>query len=177
MRAFTNYFINAVPWQLCLMMVAPYVVYKFSPFGHNPIEWGLLVLDFLLVILGWMYSIGTIANSRLSSSLRMPGWIFSVTTLFPFLGLFYFVSSVLIPLYQGELKSPPSWLIYLHFSVIFCIGFNIWYAAKQFITFKLNRATSFVDYYLVFMSLWFGFIGVWYLQPKIIRVFQRRDDP
>ena len=54
-----------------------------------------------------------------------------------------------------------------HFFTIFCIGYCIWFAAKQFTTLKKNEETNFFDYYPAFMGFWFGFIGVWFLQPKI----------
>ena len=177
MKSITDYFINAEPWQLCLMMVAPYLVYKFSAFGHNPLEWGILVLYFLLVVLGWIYSVGVSANRKLPADLRLPESIFTITSALPILILVYFVFAVLQPLYQGELSRSPSWLVYLHFVAIFSFAFSIWFSAKQFMTFKLNQKASFTDYYAAFMSMWFGFIGVWYIQPKITRVLARQDPP
>lgn len=177
MKTFINYFVNSSAVQLCILMVAPYMIYNFSSFGHNPMEWGLLVLYFLAVVLGWMYSIGITANSRLDPDLRLPAILFLITTILPFVSVTYFVIGVLEPFFRGEVQNAPGWLIYLHFLTFFCIGFNIWFAAKQFTTFRLNRKTSFADYYITFMCLWFGFVGVWYLQPKIVRVFARRDNP
>lgn len=109
MKSVTNYFIQAEPWQLCLMMVAPYLVYKFSAFGHNPLEWGFLVLYFLIVLFGWIYSVGMTANRRLSTDLRMPEWLFTLTSTLPIIILLYFVLAVLQPLYQGHITQPPSW--------------------------------------------------------------------
>ena len=177
MKTFINYFVTSSALQLCILMVAPYMIYKFTSFGHNPMEWGLLVLYFLAVILGWMYSVGITANNRLNPELRLPATLFLVSTILPFVSVTYFIIGVLEPFYQGELEQAPDGLIYVHFLTFFCIGFNIWFAAKQFTTFRLNRKTSFVDYYLTFMCLRFGFVGVWYIQPKIVRVFARRDNP
>jgi hypothetical protein len=175
MKAFTNYFLRAESWALCLMMVAPYVVYKFTSFGHNPVEWGFLTAYFLVVVLGWIYSIGSTANARLDPDLQLPGHLFTLGIILPFVSLAYFVLGVLNPMYQGQLQRPPSWLIYLHFTNIGSFGLCLWFAARQFVTLKLNRQTSYIDYYPVFMGLWFSFIGVWFLQPRVREVFSRRD--
>ncbi len=45
--------------------------------------------------------------------------------------------------------------------VFFCIGYTAWYLAKA------ARNGGVLSY---FLSLWFVFIGVWYVQPKVNRL-------
>lgn len=168
---FIKYFLSAKPWQLCLMMVVPYAVYKFTSFGHNPIDWGFLMLYFLVVALGWIYSVGISANRKLEANFQISPTYFRVAMVVPFLYLGYFVFTFLSPLYQGLIQRPPQSMIVLHFIALFTIGYCIWYAAKQLVTLLNNEETNFIDYYPTFMGLWIGFIGVWFLQPKIIGEF------
>ena len=167
MKAVTDYFLRTAPWALCLMMVAPYLVYKFSGFGQRPVEWGFLVLYFLAVVLGWIYSVGDTANKRLDNEHQLNPLAFRIAAAFPFFAIILFVTTVLLPLVRGQITHPPSWVIFVHFAAIFSMAYCYWYAARQFITLRLGRQTSFIDYYPAFMGFWFCFIGVWFLQPKV----------
>ena len=167
MKSIRNYFVNAEPWQLCLMMVAPYAVYKFTQFGHNnPYDWGVLVFYFLAVALGWIYSIGIESNEQLKEDFQLSSNIFSVAVITPFVCFAILLFFVIIPLSAGEISYPPRWAIFVNFSGIICFAYSVWFAAKQFSTVESGYQTTFIDYYPAFMSLWFGFIGVWFLQPK-----------
>lgn len=170
-----KYFLQASSWQLCLLMVVPYAVYKLTAFGHNPIDFGFLLLYFMLVTLGWLYSVGSTANDKLDSSLKMPVLYLQLATILPFIYLPVFILWFLLPMYRGEIQQPPEGLIFVHFASVFAIGYCIWYVAKQFTTLQNKDPVSFVDYYLAFMGFWFGFIGVWFLQPKINRLLYRDE--
>jgi hypothetical protein len=170
-KMFKNYFLKASAWQLCLMMVAPYAVYKFTDFGHNPIDWGFLLFYFLVVALGWVYSIGIAANEKLEPRLQMSSIGFRVAILVPFIYVPVFVYMFLIPLSQGEVAGPPRGFMFLHFGSIFAAAYSFWFAAKQFTTLIKNMETSFADYYPAFMGFWFSVIGVWFFQPKVTNLF------
>ena len=167
MKSIRNYFVNAEPWQLCLMMVAPYVVYKFTGFGKNPYDWGALVLYFLAVALGWIYSVGYECNKKLDEDFQLSSKVFTAAIVIPFFCLIIFLFFVIIPLSKGQIAYPPRWAIFINFSGVICFAYSVWYAAKQFSTIELGHQTTFLDYYIPFMSLWFGFLGVWFLQPKV----------
>ena len=167
MKPVIDYFLRAAPWALCLMMVAPYLVFKFTDFGQRPVEWGVLMLYFLAVALGWIFSVGSTANDRLDPANRLNPLPFRLAAGFPFVALAVFVVVVLLPLVRGQITHPPAWTIFMHFGAIFCMAYCFWFAARQFITCRLGRETSFIDYYPAFMGFWFCFIGVWFLQPRI----------
>lgn len=168
MQTIQNYFCRAAPWQLCLLMVTPYLVYKFTAFGHHPLSFGALIGYFLGVVLGWIFTIGRVANRRLPVALRLPIAPFYLALAVPLFAVVIFVMAVLLPLARGTLSVFPPWLIYLHFSVVFAFGYCLWFAAKQLTTVALQRPCEFGDYYTMFLGLWFGFIGVWFVQPRVI---------
>ena len=167
MEKIREYFLGAQPWQLCLMMIAPYAIYKFSGFGHVPFDWGVLAFYFLAVVLGWIYSIGSTANEKLNPEFQMNALVFKTALILPFICLFVFLWGILFPLSRGEIQVLPSWGIYVHFTGIISFAYSVWFSAKQFTTLKLKQEISFIDYYGPFMGLWFGFIGVWFLQPQV----------
>lgn len=50
---------------------------------------------------------------------------------------------------------------------IFCMFYSFVYIAKTLKTIELQRAVKFDDYIGEFFLLWFSFIGVWIIQPKV----------
>ena len=174
MNKVLEYFLRAAPWALCLMMVVPYAVYKLTGFGRTPLEWGFLVIYFLAVVIGWIYSVGSTANDRLPPEHRLNPLPFRVAASFPFVALVVFVVAVLLPLVRGQITHPPSWVIFVHFGAIFSLAYCYWFAARQFITLRRGTEITFIDYYPAFMGFWFCFIGVWFLQPKVQETFSQR---
>jgi len=49
----------------------------------------------------------------------------------------------------------------------FCMFYCYYYTAKTLKTIELQRPASFSDFVLEFVLIWFFFVGVWILQPKI----------
>lgn len=179
MNKFVRFFTASRPLPLFILMVAPYGVFKMTDLGSTPAEWGFLVAYFLLVMLGWIYAIGMSANDRLAPEFRLSArliLLFRIALAVPFVCLAYFVTSVLNPLYSGELSHPPGWMIYVNFVALFSIFFCIWFAARQFSMLRLGREPGFIDYYPTFMALWFCFIGVWFVQKSVIEQFSKTDE-
>ena len=174
MNTVKDYFLGAHAWQICLMLVAPYVVFRLTPFGHTPVEWAVLVTYFLLVMLGWLVSVGIGANRALDENLRMPeNWVL-VAAAVPFVALYVFLFAGIMPVVRGEIPFPPRWMIYLNFLALLCIGVCVWFAARQFTRLRKSADVGFIDYYPAFMAFWFCIIGVWFMQPRIREQFGPR---
>ena len=171
MNVIIKYFTGTPPLPLFVLMTAPYMVSQFTAMGERPIEWGILVVFFLAATLGWIHSIGIASNSRLPQHLRFSVIPMRCALVIPFVCLGYFVLGVLNPLFQGKLQYLPTWIIFIHFLALASIFFSIWFSAKQFTTLRLRRETGFIDYYPMFMAMWFCFIGVWFVQKLVIREF------
>ena len=181
MNAIRDFFVGAHAWQICLLLVAPYAVYKLTAFGHTPLEWGLLVSYFLLVMLGWLLSVGLGANARLDPGLRMPATVLAAVAVVPFVALAVFLFAGIIPVVRGEIPYPPQWMIYLNFLALLAVGYCVWFAARQFTRLRHARdgrvaaEVGFIDYYPAFMAFWFCVIGVWFMQPAIREYFTHPD--
>lgn len=174
MNTFIRFFTASRAFPLFVLMVSPYAVFKFTPLGSTPVEWGFLVAYFLLVMLGWIYAIGMSANDRLAPELRLSPRLVMLARFalaVPFVCLAYFVAGVLNPLYAGELPRLPGWLIYVNFTALFSIFYCIWFAAREFTALRTGREPGFIDYYPTFMGMWFCFVGVWFLQQSVIEQF------
>jgi hypothetical protein len=104
---------------------------------------------------------------------------------FFFIPLIYILAiTVSIPLlFVGginHLKDPSplvigfSVIIPLHLFSMFCIFYNLYFVAKTIKTVELQRQVTFSDFAGEFFLIWFFFIGVWILQPRINKFYNQK---
>ena len=158
--------------QLFILLILPGAVSMLTDLGRNPFGFGALVVYFMLVVFGWWYSVGMAANQRLDPDLQLNPIFLRIAVVVPFVYLALFIFLYVIPLYNGVVQRPPSGFVILHFASIFCGAYCIWFCAKQFTTLRQGRETGFIDYYPAFMGFWISFVGVWFIQPRVIESFR-----
>jgi hypothetical protein len=61
----------------------------------------------------------------------------------------------------------------VHLFSMFCIFYCLYFVAKTYKTVELQREVLFSDFVLEFFLVWFYFIGVWIMQPKINKMIVR----
>ena len=61
----------------------------------------------------------------------------------------------------------------LHLLSMFCIFYSMYFAAKTFKTAELQRKVEFGDFAGEFFLLWFYFIGIWIIQPKVNKLYEK----
>ena len=54
---------------------------------------------------------------------------------------------------------------------VFCMFYNLYFVAKNLVTAETGRSASFSNYAGPFFLLWFFLIGVWFIQPRINRLY------
>jgi len=132
----------------------------------------------MLVLIGWLYSVGSTSNKKLPEQLRKNTLIYKSGYL---VTLFYFTLIIIVgfpPVEatgNGQVITPPSWFIPLHLASMFGMFYGLWFTAKQFMTLKKGHKIKFPDYRGAFFLFWFAPIGVWYLQPKINELFNEKQ--
>ncbi len=67
----------------------------------------------------------------------------------------------------------------LHLFAMFCLFYCIYFVAKTIKTIELQREVTFNDFVAEFFLIWFHFIGIWILQPKINKMAEENttDSP
>ena len=58
-------------------------------------------------------------------------------------------------------------LMLVHLFAVFCIFYCMYIAAKTIKAVELQRNVAFGDFIGEFVLIWFQFIGVWFIQPKL----------
>ncbi|MEM7196180.1 MAG: hypothetical protein AAF402_14640 [Pseudomonadota bacterium] len=171
-----HFFLRAKAWQLCLLMVVPYAVFKLTAFGQSAVTYGFLWLYFLLVILGWFFTIARESLRQTADGLRSSDRLFRVAIALPVIHIVLITFLVWLPWSRGELDQQPSWLLPMHFVAIFSYFYCLWFTAKTYTTAREQHSTQFIDYYLPFMGFWLCVVGVWFLQPDINRRLGQVND-
>jgi hypothetical protein len=190
-------FLRAKHWQLFLLtIVTPIVLYIIgiavlfasisqSRGDQEQILMTLLVFIVLAIIIstgtlmGWFYALGTRLPNRLPSDVNMPVGRFK---LFFFIPLIYLSCVVfgLFFLFSSAIESGPeppvgpgilALIIPMHFFSIFCIFHTMYFVAKSLKGVLLQREVHFSDYAGEFFLIWFYFVGIWFIQPKVNEIF------
>jgi hypothetical protein len=192
----TRRFLSAKHWQLFVLMIGPPIIFQFfvvtnmiASFGQDQAPDPLFIFKyfkffpFIMIpsvgtLFGWIWSVVIGLQDKVPAAAKFKTGRFKV---------FFFIPLVYITLLSfGMTKifsngfpmtNNPGDLVWigglmmiifpLHLFSMFCIFHSIYYAAKTFKTVELQKATSFSDFAGEFFMLWFYFIGVWIVQPKV----------
>ena len=137
-----------------------------------------IVILFILVLFGWFYAMGLNLNKKIPDTakmyLRKFKWFMFIPIVYGFL-LYIFVHFVLFKaVSNGETLNSSvifASIVPFHLFSIFCIFYCIYFNAKSLKVAELQREVSFSDYVVEFFLLWFFPIGVWFIQPRINKIF------
>ena len=198
-----NKFLKAKHWQLfALLFGLPllgqvFFMYQIisSTMTENDPDIGgifsvLSVFPILMLIVGgvfygWIWSISIGLGNSLREELKINNRWFK-TSFFYLIG--YLVLFMLFFMYmfigiQGSLAvdvdvAPTYFVIIfpLHMIAMVCSFYILYFAAKVFKTAEFRRSVSFSDFAGEFFLLWFFFIGVWIIQPKVNRLVEEEQE-
>jgi len=144
-----------------------------TPVKNIPVLTLMTVQGTGIVALGgfflWLWSIGSFLNSLVKPGLRLSLGFFQFALIFP---LTYGLA------FPGIEWLPPTYRIYMiapiHLFAMICIIYSVRFVSKSLALQEECRFLTFRDYYLSFFLLWFFPIGVWWIQPKINRLYAAR---
>lgn len=169
-------FLKLRPWQLFLLLIAPMVLPMVLMQGPESFRlFGFVTLVWMLVIVGWLYSVGSEVNNRVPDNLRKGTALYKFGFLVP---LIYasILTLVIFPEIDLSFEARngqqrfPTWILPLHLGSMVGMFYGIWFTAKQFATFQKGESVTFLEYSGPFFLFWFSPIGVWFIQPKINEV-------
>ncbi len=137
-----------------------------------------LVVEILsaLVYYGWVWAVSTGLNKKAQeyasiNTRAFKFFFFYNLVYFPFLigfGIYCFVNNwfhlAIIP-----------FIVLSFLFAIFCSFYLYYFAAKTYKTIIYQREVKFSDFVGEFFCFWFHFVGVWVLQPKIIKIANGED--
>jgi hypothetical protein len=199
-----NIFLRAKHWQIFLITFAlPFLfqiiimVGVFSSLINNrtpdpTIIFGyfkffpIMMLLFMGGLFCWFWAVAAGLQKMIPATIKMKIVRFKIFFFIPLIYItcimafmaFAFSTNVL----QGS-NQPPLWffgtfaiIFPVHIFSMFCIFYCLYFVAKTIKTAELQREVTFSDFIGEFFLVWFHFIGIWILQPKINKMAHDYDD-
>jgi len=62
----------------------------------------------------------------------------------------------------------------VHLFAVFCMFCNLYFVAEGLVIAETDERASFFDCLGPFLLLWFAIIGVWFIQPRINRLYAEK---
>ena len=170
-----HFFLKVRHWELFLMLALPTALCLMFGIPLKPLVVASIGLFLLLVLFGWMFSIGSWANSRLPETRRRSPLPFAVGLVIPLVYLLMYVFLYLPQLAQGAPQRPPLWLLPMHMLSMIGIFYGFWYTARQLKSLQENEQADFMIFSSTFFLLFIFPLGVWLIQPAVNQLYQRLE--
>lgn len=185
----TAFFLRLKHWQLfsliIFMMIIAFAFFMIGSEMKRPafLYIGLPISIFLSAsfFYGWLYSFTNFFHKQMYNETRKISLKFKASILFQVFFLAFFVFNNIANNFYIEpekIKLSPLFIYTLFpmfFLSIISFFYSIWYAAKILKSMELKRNTSFGDFAIEFILIWFFYVGIWLLQPKINKLFYSRS--
>ena len=145
-----------------------------------PVMMTVYVLAFC-IYLAWSHAIGIYLYKKLPASVTMPVRTFKAFTIIcsivMFIGpaiMYYFIQNTIEMVHHTEMDFLPANMFFTVLVLIpiqlffaFCLFFRFYFVAKCFKAVQKQKEVTFSDYVGEFFLMWFYFVGVWLIQPRI----------
>lgn len=182
-------FLKAKHWQIftiafALPFLIQVIVTPLMVAENNPMMMLRIMPVVMLLIFagyfGWFWSVGVGLQSMVPAGVNLNVKLFKVffvTALVYFLVFLLFIGFGMEGLVSsgnapdaGTIGVAMAIILPIHFFVVFCVFYILYFVAKTYKAVELQREVSFSDFAGEFFLFWFYPIGVWILQPKINRM-------
>ncbi len=141
----------------------------------------IIVLVCVGVFFGWFYALGTGLHEKLpaESDLKIGRFKFSIFLPVTYLLLIsLYITSMFFNGEQALEESFPAifaLIMPLHLLSMFCIFYSMYFISKALRSVELQRNVTLNDYIGEFFLIWFYFVGIWILQPRINKIFHPEE--
>jgi hypothetical protein len=183
-----SWFLKAKHWQIFLLIfVIPFVIeiigFILMAVTREPAALFISLFLMMAIILGtqfgWFYNVGTALAEKLGPNSGMNLRRFKNFVLVPaiYIGVLVIIMAIIGIIVMNNGRPSPYMafllllIIPLHLFSIFCIFYSIWFVSKSLKMVERWNHVDFGDYVGEFFLTWFLFVGIWFLQPRINRLF------
>jgi len=131
---------------------------------------GSVVAVSMFCMLAWLWSTGSFHSSIVFPALRLKMGFFRFALIYPALYIFIFLA-----LFQSISTKPALFAIIFPFHCfgMFCIFYDFYFVPKNLILAETCKPASFNDCAGPFVLIWFFPVGVWFIQPRINRLYSQ----
>jgi hypothetical protein len=183
-----NWFLRAKHWQIFILIFAiPLVVeiFGFIIAAVTRMPEFIFVVVFLVMMLaigtqfGWFYNVGTALAQKVDGHGGINLSRFRSFSLIPAIYISALMLGMIVfGIFMLNHGRPSPFLAFLliviipmHFFSIFCIFYSIWSISKSLKMVERWNHVDLGDYIGEFFLVWFLVVGIWFIQPRINRLF------
>ena len=177
-----EFFLKIKAWQLfILLFVLPYglqfaVMGTLIGTGEPALIFVLMpfvMLVFIAVFIGWFWTLGTELNKKVPEEIRMKSGFFRFGIIYSFIYMLCFLVFFVLTTTANSVKGLFAVIVPFHLFAMFCMFYGLYFVSKNFVMAERKQAVRFYDFAGPFFLIWFYPIGVWFIQPRINRMFQK----
>ncbi len=136
-----------------------------------------LIVYFSFTVLSWIKVVGINLNHKLPTHLINSTKRFKAAIMFTLCYSFLVAMSVVAAIYFGKDYKPGTLafipFVICHIFSIVCSIYSLRFVAKTLNSLEHNRNSPFSEYWEDFLLIWIFPIGVWYIQPRINKQFNK----
>ena len=173
-------------WQLFGLLIGFPMILQFVAIGliisgANPkmlfYLFPVMFVLFTALYFGWFYALGTNLHRKLPTTAPMNRAFLLIPILYMLL-ISILVVNTILDVYAGAQLNLPLFalIIPVHFFSMLCIFYCLYFNARALKTVELQRPATFSDFAGEFFMMWFFPIGIWILQPRINKLFDKTSN-
>lgn len=177
-------------WQLFGLLLGIPMIFQFISLGaiitsNDPTKamffFPIIMVLFVGLFFSWFYTLGTNFHKKLPLSAKMNLTKFKIFLFIPvayMLLISVFMVKMFSDIADGGQSNPAVFalIVPLHLFSMFCIFYCLHFNAKALKSVELGRPVTFNDFSGEFFLLWFFPLGVWFLQPRINKIFADQSE-
>jgi len=180
-----NFLLRLKHWQLFLLLIGLPIIIRMitlirsedslSSFTNTTFLSLIPTIISMTVSIGWFYAMGTNLHKKLPGSVKMNLARFKI---------FLFFLAVYAPIFIGFMINYTSAnekivafavIVPFHLFSMFCISYCMYFNAKALKAIEMQRPVTFEDFAGDFFSFLFYPVGVWFIQPRINKLFDNKN--
>jgi hypothetical protein len=185
--AIQSIFVRAKHWQIFLLfaicwcavigaMLRSILLAPADPFGKLLLSFAAMEA-FAVAFAAWLWSIGEMLDSVVPSPLNIRISLFRLAVTFPPLYMPVFAAFFVgmnAHLSVGLIVASYAVVFLLNSLALFCQVYSWYFVSKCLALAERSRHVTFSDYQGYVLGLWVFPVGVWFIQPRINRLYPRR---
>lgn len=170
-------FLKMNAWQLfALLFASHFLMMAVGMVGGGP-RWMFTVLPiamlvFLAVFMAWFWSLGINLNRKVPDEIRPSPRFFRFGMTYSSVYMLFLLSFVVLTASDSGSHRLFALIVPFHLFAMACIFYALYFIAKNFVMAERKQTVGFYDFAEPFFLIWMYPIGVWFIQPRVNRMFQ-----
>jgi len=183
-------FLKLKHWQLFSLMILPFILMEIELINimrngidsvMNIIAYPIVMIFSFAIFMSWFYGLGKNLYKKLPESVEMNLTKFKILFFIPVIyisGIILF--AVAMAFGVKAIQFPDNGIILiiipLHLLSMFGMFYCLYFNAKTMKSVEWQRPVTFSDYAGEFFLIWFFPLGIWFIQPRINKLFAETQE-